>query len=275
MAGMIGNLAALEAVKHLTGMAEPVIVGRKLVVDVHRMETQFAEGTLLDDCAACGPDGRVPARCDGRRPAGRGRLRIDDVTSTLADATVVRLHPLHIGEARTVCARSAGSTPATSSSCRPRSRPDPVAGRGSAARRGPPALRRPVRHRAGPRRLPRRHRVLRLRAHGRRNGEGGASGGPATGRHPPAVDADRRGIAVLANLSPHRVAWLLAPPMRLLYVGGWLTVPVLLVLVPALRPTRPTRSSWTGCWPTPWSSRRWPGCWCCCTSWRTRPPCGR
>ncbi|WP_431935461.1 ThiF family adenylyltransferase [Micromonospora sp. RP3T] len=60
MAGMIGNLAALEAVKYLTGMAEPVIVGRKLVVDVHRMETQFAEGTLLDDCAACGPHGRVP-----------------------------------------------------------------------------------------------------------------------------------------------------------------------------------------------------------------------
>ena len=41
-------------------MAEPEILGRKLVVDVHRMETQFAEGTLLDDCAACGPDGRVP-----------------------------------------------------------------------------------------------------------------------------------------------------------------------------------------------------------------------
>ncbi|MEU7608093.1 hypothetical protein [Micromonospora sp. NPDC049204] len=60
----------------------------------------------------------------------------------------------------------------------------------------------------------------------------GEAGAPATG-----ATADRRGIAVLANLPPHRVSWLLAPPMRLLYVGGWLTVPVLLVLVPSLRPT--------------------------------------
>jgi len=60
MAGMIGNLAALEAVKHLSGIAEPVIVGRKLVVDVARMETQFADGTLLDDCLACGLAGKVP-----------------------------------------------------------------------------------------------------------------------------------------------------------------------------------------------------------------------
>src|SRR5882672_623638 len=55
VAGMIGNLAALEAVKYLTGMARPVIYGRKLAIDIQRMETSFAEGRRLDDCPACGP----------------------------------------------------------------------------------------------------------------------------------------------------------------------------------------------------------------------------
>ncbi|RKN45248.1 hypothetical protein [Micromonospora endolithica] len=74
-------------------------------------------------------------------------------------------------------------------------------------------------------------------------GDGGAtvgSGGPATGAGTPlspGAGPSRRGVAVLANLPPHRVSWLLAPPMRLLYVGSWLTVPLLLVLVPSLRPT--------------------------------------
>ena len=54
VAGMIGNLAALEAVKHLTGLAPSVIHGRKLIVDIHTMETTFAEGHRLDDCSACG-----------------------------------------------------------------------------------------------------------------------------------------------------------------------------------------------------------------------------
>ncbi|MGC4812213.1 hypothetical protein ACLQ29_16955 [Micromonospora sp. DT228] len=67
-------------------------------------------------------------------------------------------------------------------------------------------------------------------------GDAGDAGPPATGAGSPAT-ADRRGIAVLANLPPHRVSWLLAPPMRLLYVGSWLTVPSLLALVPSLRPT--------------------------------------
>ncbi|MEU3454979.1 ThiF family adenylyltransferase [Micromonospora sp. NPDC006766] len=79
MAGMIGNLAALEAVKYLTGIAEPVITGRKLVVDVHRMETQFAEGTLLDDCTACGPGGRVP-----RPQAATGHQRGHDESAAVS-----------------------------------------------------------------------------------------------------------------------------------------------------------------------------------------------
>jgi molybdopterin/thiamine biosynthesis adenylyltransferase len=58
LAGMIGNLAALEAVKYLTGMAEPTIIGRQLVIDLQRMETKFVEPPRLEDCRACGA-----ARC--------------------------------------------------------------------------------------------------------------------------------------------------------------------------------------------------------------------
>ncbi|MEV6598688.1 ThiF family adenylyltransferase [Actinoplanes sp. NPDC051346] len=54
MAGMIGSVAALEAVKFLNGMADPLIAGRKLIVDMQRMETEFAEGKRLDDCPKCG-----------------------------------------------------------------------------------------------------------------------------------------------------------------------------------------------------------------------------
>ncbi|MFC5834585.1 HesA/MoeB/ThiF family protein [Nonomuraea insulae] len=54
LAGMIGNLAALEAVKYLTGVAEPVIRGRMLFIDLLRMQTEFAEAKRLDDCTACG-----------------------------------------------------------------------------------------------------------------------------------------------------------------------------------------------------------------------------
>jgi molybdopterin/thiamine biosynthesis adenylyltransferase len=54
VAGMIGNLAALEAVKFLTGAAEPVIRNRKMSLDLQRMETQFPEGHRLPDCPACG-----------------------------------------------------------------------------------------------------------------------------------------------------------------------------------------------------------------------------
>jgi molybdopterin/thiamine biosynthesis adenylyltransferase len=53
LAGMIGNLAALEAVKYLTGMAEPVILGRMLAFDLQRMETEFAELERRADCTVC------------------------------------------------------------------------------------------------------------------------------------------------------------------------------------------------------------------------------
>jgi molybdopterin/thiamine biosynthesis adenylyltransferase len=54
VAGLIGNLAAFEAVKYLTGAAQPVIYGRKIAFDLLRMETDFADGRRLPDCPACG-----------------------------------------------------------------------------------------------------------------------------------------------------------------------------------------------------------------------------
>ncbi|MER5885267.1 ThiF family adenylyltransferase [Streptomyces sp. NPDC001941] len=54
VAGMIGNLAGLEAVKFLTGMADPVIRGRKLAIDLLHLDTAFAECERLDDCPDCG-----------------------------------------------------------------------------------------------------------------------------------------------------------------------------------------------------------------------------
>jgi putative peptide zinc metalloprotease protein len=45
-----------------------------------------------------------------------------------------------------------------------------------------------------------------------------------------------RGVALLADVPQHRVAWLLSRPLRLLYAVVWVTVPMLLVAVPAVRP---------------------------------------
>jgi molybdopterin/thiamine biosynthesis adenylyltransferase len=54
VAGMIGNLAAFEAVKFLTGAARPVIYGRKISFDLLGMESDFADGARMPDCPACG-----------------------------------------------------------------------------------------------------------------------------------------------------------------------------------------------------------------------------
>lgn len=54
LAGMIGNLVALEAVKYLTGVVESAILGRMLVFDLRSMTTDFAEPDRLDDCPSCG-----------------------------------------------------------------------------------------------------------------------------------------------------------------------------------------------------------------------------
>jgi molybdopterin/thiamine biosynthesis adenylyltransferase len=54
LAGMIGNLTALEAVKHLTGMAEPAVLGRMLIFDLQRMDVEFVRPERMADCPVCG-----------------------------------------------------------------------------------------------------------------------------------------------------------------------------------------------------------------------------
>lgn len=71
VAGMIGNLAALEAVKYLSGMTESVILGRKLSIDLLNMDTDFADCERLPECPDCGDhatgtDGGTSAEANGR-----------------------------------------------------------------------------------------------------------------------------------------------------------------------------------------------------------------
>lgn len=58
VAGLIGSLTALEAVKYLTGMAEPVIRDRKLTVDLQTLQTRHTDGVKDPDCPVCGHLGR-------------------------------------------------------------------------------------------------------------------------------------------------------------------------------------------------------------------------
>lgn len=54
VAGLIGNLAALEVVKYLSGVMLPAIYNRKLVFDMHTMEITYVQGKRLSDCPVCG-----------------------------------------------------------------------------------------------------------------------------------------------------------------------------------------------------------------------------
>jgi bacteriocin biosynthesis cyclodehydratase domain-containing protein len=54
VAGLIGGLVALEAVKLLSGAVEPVVFGRKLIFDLQTMQTQFKESARDPDCPVCG-----------------------------------------------------------------------------------------------------------------------------------------------------------------------------------------------------------------------------
>jgi putative peptide zinc metalloprotease protein len=58
---------------------------------------------------------------------------------------------------------------------------------------------------------------------------------PATGAGA-AAGSPSRGWRLFAGLPQRRVAWLLGRPMRLLYVGVWVAVPVVLALRPDLVP---------------------------------------
>ncbi|MCW3839758.1 ThiF family adenylyltransferase [Micromonospora yasonensis] len=54
VSGLIGSLVALEAVKLLTGVAEPTILNRKLIFDLQTMQIRFNEGVKDPDCDVCG-----------------------------------------------------------------------------------------------------------------------------------------------------------------------------------------------------------------------------
>jgi molybdopterin/thiamine biosynthesis adenylyltransferase len=53
VAGLIGSLTALEAVKYLSGIATPVIYNRKLTVDLQTMQTRLTDGARDPDCPVC------------------------------------------------------------------------------------------------------------------------------------------------------------------------------------------------------------------------------
>lgn len=55
VAGLIGHLTALETVKFLTKISRPVILGRKLRINLQTLETHLTpEATRLPDCPVCG-----------------------------------------------------------------------------------------------------------------------------------------------------------------------------------------------------------------------------
>jgi molybdopterin/thiamine biosynthesis adenylyltransferase len=53
IAGLIGSLTALEAVKYLSGAATPTIYNRKLTFDLQTLETRVTEGVRDPDCPVC------------------------------------------------------------------------------------------------------------------------------------------------------------------------------------------------------------------------------
>jgi molybdopterin/thiamine biosynthesis adenylyltransferase len=51
--GLIGSMAALEAVKLLSGAMEPATLGRRLIFDLRTMNIRFQEGIRYPDCPMC------------------------------------------------------------------------------------------------------------------------------------------------------------------------------------------------------------------------------
>jgi molybdopterin/thiamine biosynthesis adenylyltransferase len=60
IAGLIGSLTALEAVKYLSGAATPVIYNRKLTFDLQTLETRVTDGVRDLDCPVCAPRVAAP-----------------------------------------------------------------------------------------------------------------------------------------------------------------------------------------------------------------------
>lgn len=61
IAGLIGSVTALEAVKYLSGAAVPVIYNRKLTVDLQTMQTRTTDGVRDPDCPVCGAEVAIGA----------------------------------------------------------------------------------------------------------------------------------------------------------------------------------------------------------------------
>ncbi|GHJ16157.1 hypothetical protein [Micromonospora sp. AKA38] len=164
------------------------------------------------------------------------------MTSTLADTTVVRLYPLHIGESEDgLC--EVGRVDTGDFVELPVEGVDLVRWLGEGLPLGEVRRRFTERYGTEPDLADFLDGIAScgfVRADATPGADDGPAGagtsttgaGPGTG-----AAAPRRGLALLGNLSPQRVAWLLAPPMRLLYAAGWLTVPLLLAFFPRLRPT--------------------------------------
>lgn len=55
VAGTAANIAALEVVRLLTGAADPVSLGRTVVVDLRELRTFRRPMPKLADCASCSP----------------------------------------------------------------------------------------------------------------------------------------------------------------------------------------------------------------------------
>jgi molybdopterin/thiamine biosynthesis adenylyltransferase len=53
VAGLIGNLAALETMKYLTGLCESAIYGRRLTVDLRTFESWTSAGERQPSCPVC------------------------------------------------------------------------------------------------------------------------------------------------------------------------------------------------------------------------------
>jgi molybdopterin/thiamine biosynthesis adenylyltransferase len=71
VAGIIGNICALEAVKYLTGVIDPVIKNRRMGFDLRGMSTWFTDGERQSDCPVCGSlgSGVEPVETAVRSPA--------------------------------------------------------------------------------------------------------------------------------------------------------------------------------------------------------------
>ena len=54
VAGLLGSIVAMEVTKYLTDAPRSVLVNRRMIFDLARMELVYVDGRRRDDCPACG-----------------------------------------------------------------------------------------------------------------------------------------------------------------------------------------------------------------------------